>query len=174
MLRLTGSGWWNIKHKRWPVAGVGSRILYVSSGIIRNEREQKKRRGVSEVEIWSRNMTQTGGVRKEVMWCVWETADRKSRLKNKEDRECSGDKKRLQDWNAREISTVLNLKFNWLVGSTGLPWLEGRRDLWLVSVGVRGWDWSSGQGRETSQKKTGTQFEQNLAYQKRDKERWRE
>lgn len=36
--------------------------------------------------------------------------------------ECSGViKKRLLDGMVREISSVLNLKFNWLADSTGLP-----------------------------------------------------
>lgn len=71
--------------------------------------------------------------------------------------ECSGvTKKRLLDWMVREISTVLNPKFNWLAVSTGLPWLEGKRDPWLVSVGARGWEWGSGQGRETPQQKADT------------------
>lgn len=78
---------------------------------------------------------------------------------------------REHDWVAKEICTVLNLKFSGLVVSTGLQGLEGRHDLWLVSVGVKGRDWACGRGCRTSQSEANTQFEQNLACQKqRDKE----
>lgn len=78
---------------------------------------------------------------------------------------------REHDWVAKEICTVLNLKFSGLVVNTGLQGLEGRHDLWLVSVGVKGRDWGCGRGCRTSQREENTQFEQNLACQKqRDKE----
>lgn len=70
------------------------------------------------------------------------------------------------DWVAKEICTVLNLKFSRLVVNPGLQGLEGRHDLWLVSVGVKGRDWGCGHGCRTSRREANTQFEQNLACQK--------
>lgn len=80
-------------------------------------------------------------------------------------------KEREHDWVSKEIYIVLNLKFSRLVVNTGLQGLEGRQNLWLVSVGVKGRDCGRGHGCKISQRETNTHFELNSACQKqRDKE----